>query len=174
VFPPLLFDLRLNYRGGNEDNVTSFKIFEASTVALSAPDPIAGQQWPISSLETPGHSQASMGQFLWGHFSFLLGPGEHKVLFVPSKSPFPQSFVSSGGSMMGLMATSSKRAYAIPRSAAPRGPALSPAAGYCWPVPSQKTSKHSYGSVSVGSLGPSAHKFCLSPLNVSGGYDVWF
>ena len=59
---------------------------------------------------------------LWGHCSFLLGPGAHKVLFVPSKSLFPQSCVSSGGSMVGLMATSSKRAYAIPRSAAPRAP----------------------------------------------------
>ena len=28
---------------------------------------------------------------LWGHSTFLLGPGVHKVLFVPSKSPFPQS-----------------------------------------------------------------------------------
>ena len=35
----------------------------------------------------------------------------------------------SGGSMVGLMATSSKRAYAMPRSAAPRAPA--PAAGHC-------------------------------------------
>ena len=38
---------------------------------------------------------------LWGHRSFLLGAGTHKVLFVPSKSLFPQSFVSSGGSMVG-------------------------------------------------------------------------
>ena len=49
--------------------------------------------------------------FLWGHCSFLLGPGAHKILFVPSKSLFPQSCVSSSGSMVG---TSSKRAYAIP------------------------------------------------------------
>ena len=28
---------------------------------------------------------------LWGHCSFLLGPGVHKVLFVPSKGLFPQS-----------------------------------------------------------------------------------
>ena len=28
---------------------------------------------------------------LWGHCSFLLAPGAHKVLFVPSKSLFPQS-----------------------------------------------------------------------------------
>ena len=34
---------------------------------------------------------------LWGHCSFLLGPGAHKILFVPSKSLFLQSCVSSGG-----------------------------------------------------------------------------
>ena len=32
---------------------------------------------------------------LWGHCSFLLGPGAHKVLFVPSKSLFPQCCGSS-------------------------------------------------------------------------------
>ena len=32
---------------------------------------------------------------LWGHCSFLLGPGAHKVLFVPSKLLFPPSCVSS-------------------------------------------------------------------------------
>ena len=60
--------------------------------------------------------------FLWGHYSFLLGPDAYKVLFVPSKSLFSQTFVSSGGSMVGLMATSSKRAYTIPKPAAPRAP----------------------------------------------------
>ena len=67
-------------------------------------------------LDTHGHVWVS---FLWGHCSFLLGPGAHKVLFVPSKSLFPQPCLSSGGSMVGLMAISSK-AYDIPRSAAPR------------------------------------------------------
>ena len=33
---------------------------------------------------------------LWGHCSFLLDPGVHKVLFVPFKSLFPQFCVSSG------------------------------------------------------------------------------
>ena len=66
---------------------------------------------------------------LRGNCSFLLGLDAHKVLFVPSKSLFPQSYVSSGSSMVGLMVTSSKRAYAIPRSAVPRAPA--PAAGHC-------------------------------------------
>ena len=32
---------------------------------------------------------------LWDHCSFLLGPGVHKILFVPSKSLFPQSCGSS-------------------------------------------------------------------------------
>ena len=36
---------------------------------------------------------------LWAHCSFLLGPGVHKVLFVPSKSLFPQVCVCSGGTL---------------------------------------------------------------------------
>ena len=51
---------------------------------------------------------------MWGLCSFLLGPGSHKVLFVPSKILFPQFCVSSGVSVVGLMAASSKRAYVIP------------------------------------------------------------
>ena len=78
---------------------------------------------------------------LWGHFSFLLGPGSHKVLFVPSKSLCPQSSVSSGRSMVGLMATTSKRVYATFRSGVPR--ASAPVAGHWWPVPPQETLKHS-------------------------------
>ena len=58
-------------------------------------------------LDTHGQVWVSL---LCGHCSFLLGPGAHKVLSVPSKSLFPQSCVSSAGST----ATSSKRAYAIP------------------------------------------------------------
>ena len=62
------------------------------------------------------------GSLLWDHCSFLLGPDVHKVLFVPAKSVFPQSYVSFGSFMVGLMVTSSKRVYAIPRSTAPRAP----------------------------------------------------
>ena len=50
----------------------------------------------------------------WAHCSFLLGPGLHKVLSVPSKSLFPQPCVSSEGSMVWLMPTSSKRLMAYP------------------------------------------------------------
>ena len=109
--------------------VTSFKRSHAHTAALSAPtlqqatiDPHLCQ----SLLDTHGQVRVSP---LWGHCSFLLGPGVHNTLFVSSKSLFPQSCVSSGGSMVGLMATSSKRAYAIPKSAVPR--ASVPVAVHC-------------------------------------------
>ena len=62
-------------------------------------------------LNTQGKVWVSL---FWGYCSFFLVPGTHKVLFVPSKSLFPQFCVSSGSSMVGLMVTSSKRAYAIP------------------------------------------------------------
>ena len=91
---------------------------EGPTEALlrSVPRPCSSHRHPRLRrrlLDTPGQAWVSL---LWGHCSFLLGPGAHKVLFVPSKSLCPQSCVSSGGSMVGLMATSSKRAYAIPGS----------------------------------------------------------
>ena len=107
---------------------------------------------------------------LWGHCSFLLGPGAHKVLFVPSKSLFCQSCVSSGGSIVGLKVTSSKRAYAIPKSAASRSPV--PVADHHKTVPPQETLKNSSILISVESLGPGVHKVCLSHLCVSGGNGV--
>ena len=143
---------------------TSFKGSHAGTSTFSVPKPAAGHCGPTPLLETPGHSCGVTVPFSW----VLV----HKVLFVLSKSLFPQSCVSSGRSMVGLMVTSSKRAYAIPRSAAPRAPA--PVADYCWPLPPQQTLKHHSVSVSLGSLGPGTHKVCLSPLSISVGYAVWF
>ena len=106
---------------------TSFKRSCAVTAALSTPDPAAGHCRPTPPQRLQGTHRQVWLSLLWGHCSFLLSPGVHKVLFVPSKSLFPQSFVSSGGSVMGLMATSfkpSKRLYAIPKSDSPRAPAL--------------------------------------------------
>ena len=116
--PSLLFDLRPNYGGGNEDNgdllqkVPRMHCYSQCSQHCSRPLPThtsAGDSWTL------------WVSLLWGHCSFLLGV--HQVLFVPSKSLFPQSCVSSGGSMVGLMVTSSKRAYDIPGSAALKTPA---------------------------------------------------
>ena len=67
----------------------------AGTAALSAPSPAAGHRQPCLHwrlLVTHGQVWVSL---LWGHCSFVLGPRVHKVLFVPSKSLFPQSCGSS-------------------------------------------------------------------------------
>ena len=117
--PSLLFDLRPNYGRGNEDNGDLLQKVPCRHCYTHCPQSCSRPSPTHASTETLGHSRASLSQ-PWGHCSFLLHPDAHKVLFVPSKSPIPQSCVSSGSSMVGLMATSSKRAYAIPRSAAPR------------------------------------------------------
>ena len=109
---------------------TSFKRSHACTAALSAPDPAPGHHWPTPPPETLGHSQARLGQSLVG--SLLLSPWSWRTqgsvcALQESISPV---LCKSGGSMVGLMATSSKRAYAIPRSAAPMLPKKSSAIGW--------------------------------------------
>ena len=107
---------------------------------------------------------------LWGLCSFLPGPGVPKVLFVPSKILFPQSCVNSSSSMVGLTATSSKRAYATPRSVASRVPA--PVAGQCRPIPPQETLKDSKVGLAQSLWGLLVHtRFCLRPSSISGGYS---
>ena len=64
--PSLLFDLRPNDGGGNEDNGYCI-------ATLSAPSPAAGRHQSTPLLEAPGHSWASLGQSLVG--SLLLSPG---------------------------------------------------------------------------------------------------
>ena len=132
------------------------------SVPLTLKQATADPRFCRKLLDTHGHVWVS---FLRGHCSFLLGPGAYKVLFVPSKSLFLQSCVSSGGSVVGLMAISSKRAHDTPRSTVPRAPALT--ALHCLSIPPQKTLKQSFSSVSLGSLGPGAH-FCLSHPCISG------
>ena len=99
----------------------------------------AGDSWTLTG-KSGSVSHGVTAPFSWVlvHASFCL---------CPSRVYFP-SCVSSGSSIVGLMATSSRRAYATPRSAGPRVPA--PAADLCWPIPPQGTLKHSSGSVSVG------------------------
>ena len=59
--------------------VTSFKRSHACAATLSVPNPVAGHHWPTPLLETPGHSQASLGQSLFG--SPLLSPGSWYTRF---------------------------------------------------------------------------------------------
>ena len=127
--------------------VTSFKRSHAGNPTFSAPNPAAGHHWPMPPPETPGHSQASLDQWLVG--SLLLSPGSWcaQVSVCALQESISQSCVRSGGSVMGLMVTSSKRACATPSSTAPTAP--SPAAVHCWPAPPQEIPNSSV-SASVG------------------------
>ena len=71
----------------------SFKMSHACTATFSAPNPIAGHNHPTPLPKSPGHSQQVWVSLLWGHHSFLIGPGALKALLVPSKSLSPQSCV---------------------------------------------------------------------------------
>ena len=99
---------------------TSFKRSHAHTAAHSGPNPAAGHCRPTPSPATLGHSWASLGQSLGG--SLHLSPGSWctQGSVCALQESVSQSCVSSGGSVVGIMVTSSNRAYAIPRSAAPR------------------------------------------------------
>ena len=137
---------------------TSFKKSHTSTAthsALTLQQATADSHFCWKLLDT--HRQ-SLGQSLVGSLLLSLGSWWTQVLFVPSKSLFPQSFVSSGGSMVGFMATSSKRAYATVRCAAPRAPAH--VVGHCWPIPPQEMLKHSKASLAQS---PGVHKVLFEP-----------
>ena len=103
--------------------ITSFKRSQAHTATLGASNPAAGHHQPTPLPETPGPSRASLGQSLVG--SLLLSPGSwctqgSVCALQESVSPVLYKFWQLCG---GLMVTSSKRAYAIPRSSAPKAPA---------------------------------------------------
>ena len=109
--------------------ITSFKRPQAHTATLSATHPAAGHHQPTPPPETPGPSWESLGQSLVG--SLLLSPGSWCTqgcvcAFQESVSLVLCKFRWLYG---GLMATFSRRAYAIPRSTAPRAPA--PTAVHC-------------------------------------------
>ena len=102
--------------------VTSFKRSHAHTT-LRAPDSVAGHCQPTLPPETPGPS-GSLEQSLVG--SLLLSPGSwcargSVCALQESISPVLCKFWWLYG---GLLVTSSKRAYAIHRSTAPRASSL--------------------------------------------------
>ena len=117
---------------------TSFKKFPAYTAALSDPSPGSRPPSTHPSTRDSWTLMGKSGSVSCGSLFLSSGSWCAQGLFVPPKSLFPQSCVSSG--RVGLMVTSSKRAYVIPRSATPRVHA--PVAGHCRPVPLQETLKH--------------------------------
>ena len=126
-------------------------------------------EMPLASeVKFPGDSQSfcwipMLGNLLWVLDNF----------FVITVLQFVGCLLD--GSMVGLMATSSKRLMphtACPRSAAVRTPI--PVLDHCWPMPPLETLKHSKSrpdSVPVGSLGSSVHKVLFEPSDHP--WKVW-
>ena len=160
--PSLFFDLRSNYGGVNAYNGNLLQKVPWTHCHTQCPQTL--QQATTNPclcqrlLDT--HRQVWVS-LLWGHCSFLLGPGAHKVLFVPSKSLFPQSCVSSGGSMAGLMVTSSIGLMPYPGQLHPEPLSLCRPLLTCTSAGDTLTLKGRACSVSLRS--PSAHKLLFEP-----------
>ena len=116
---------------------TSFKRSCARTDTLSSPNPAAGHCPPMTLLETPGHSQASLGQsIVW---LLLLSPGSwfaqgFVCALQESISPVLCKFWQLCGRVSGSLL---QEGLATPRSATPR--ATVPVACHSWPLPPQGT-----------------------------------
>ena len=169
VFPPCCLTWGQTMVEVIKTMVTSFK----RSCALPHSVPLTLQQatadprlcWRL--LDTHGQVWVSL---LRGHCSFLLGPGVHKVLFVP-KSLFPWPCVSSGSSMVRLMEISTKRAYAITRSAAPRAPALWQATADPYLCKRHSNWGNSKAGLAQSVVSPGAHKVLTEPSKCL--WQVW-
>ena len=90
----LLFGLRPNYGGGNEENDNLLQYVPYRHAALHVPKLSAGQCLPTPIPETPILSQKNLAQSLVG--TLFLCPGSwYTQGFVCAKSQFPQSCASS-------------------------------------------------------------------------------
>ena len=143
----------------------------AHTATLSAPDSAAGYFDPHLRqrlLDTHGQVWVSL---LWGHCSFLLGPGAQGSVCVlrESVSPVLCKFWWLYGGINGDLLQEGlchTQVYCTQSPCPCSCPLLT--------CTLQETLKHISCSVSVGSLGPGAPKVCLSPLSISGRNGVWF
>ena len=136
VVPSLLFDLMWNYGGGNENNFDLLPKVPCTRGYIQCLQPcnrllLTHTSTRDSSTLTGKSGSVSCG--VTSPLSWVLVLTRFCVC--PSKVHFPvqcKFWQLSGG----LMVTSFKTAYAVPRSTAPRAPA--PAAVHCCPIPSQE------------------------------------
>ena len=127
-FPSLLFDLRPNYGGDNEDNGNFLQKVPCTHCCTQCPQPCSRPPPTHAStrlLDTQGKS-GSVSCGVTAPFSWV--PVCRRFCLCPLRVCFPV-LCKFWQLYVGLIMTSSKKAYAIPTSAAPRAPA--PAAGHC-------------------------------------------
>ena len=94
---------------------TSVKKSHACTAALSALDPAAGHHYPMPPLETPGHSQTSLGQSLVG--SLLLSPRSWCTRFClcPPGVYFPDHLQINNGWINKTTISKNKGVFLVPK-----------------------------------------------------------
>ena len=120
----LVFDLRLNYGRGNQDNGDLLQKVPCTHYYTQRPQPCSRPPLTHTSTRdswTPTGKSGSASCGLTAPFSWALACT--RFCLCPPRVCLPSPVLSSGGSMVRLMVTSSKRAYSIPRSTAPRAPA---------------------------------------------------
>ena len=117
--PSLLFDLRPNYHGGNEDNDHLLQKVPCMHCCTQCPQLFSS---PPLTHDSARDSWTLLGKSPVG--SLLLSPGSWcaQCSVCALQEFVSQSWLGAGDSVVRLMVISSKRAYAITRSAAPRAP----------------------------------------------------
>ena len=156
--------LMTNYGGGNEDNGDLLQKIPCMYCYTHCPQPWIRSPLTHASTAVSWTLLGNLGQSPVG--SLLISPGSlcTKFCLYPPRVYFPV-LCKSGSSIVGLKATSSKRFYAIHTHTKSPCPCNQYLHRKCW---------NSSVSVSVGSLGPGAHKVFLSPLSISDLNGVWF
>ena len=168
--PSLLFHLRPNYGGGNEDNSNLLQKIPCTYCYTQWPQPWSrvplthtstGDSWTLTG-KSGSLSCGVTAPFSWVlvHTRFCLCPS--RVHF-PVLCKFWQLYGEVNGDFLQEGLCHMQVCYT--QSSCPCGSSLLTA-------PPQEMLKHSSVSDSVGYLGPGVHKVCLSPLSVSGGNGV--
>ena len=145
------------------------------TLLHSVPRPCIRPLLTHTSPETPGHSQASLGQSLVG--SLLLSPGSccaQGFIFVlqESVSPVLCKFWRLSDGVNGYLFQALQEALCHTQVLCTQRPC--PCNSPLLTCTSTGDTQTQFCLSLIGSLGPGATKVCLSPLSISGGYGVWF
>ena len=139
VFPPCSLP-RAKHGGGNEDNGDLLQKVPWKHCYTRAPSPAAGQHWPTPPLETPGHSQASLGPSLLG--SLLVSPGswrtQDSVCALQGSISQSREFWQRCGGVHGDLLQEGLLHAQVCCTQSP-----CPAAVHCWPVSPQEMLQHS-------------------------------